>query len=96
MFGSCGLDPIAVDPSKPCTNVQVRLPNGKRAVGKFTTTHTVADLRRFIDTHPVCAPVVTGRTYEIVAALPPRPLTALDQSLADAHLCNSAVNVRLC
>jgi len=96
-FGACGLQPVTVDGSKPCTNVQVRLPNGRRVVGKFNPNeHTIADLRRFIDTNPQSAPVVTGKTYEIVAALPPRPLTDLSQSLQDAKLCNAAVNVRIC
>ena len=97
MFGACGMEPVTVDGSKPCTNVQVRLPNGRRVVGKFNQTeHTIRDLRRFIDTNPQSAQVVTGHTYEIVAALPPRPLTDLAQTLQDAKLCNAAVNVRIC
>jgi len=96
-FGACGLSPVTVDGSKPCTNIQVRLPNGRRVVGKFNQNeHTIADLRRFIDTNPQSAAVVNGKTYEIVAALPPRPLTDLTQTLQDAKLCNAAVNIRIC
>jgi len=97
MFGACGLTPVTIDSSKPCTNIQVRLPNGRRVVGKFNQTeHTISDLRRFIDTNPQSAQIVTGHTYEIVAALPPRPLTDLTQTLQDAKLCNAAVNIRIC
>jgi len=97
MFGACGLEPVVTDSSKPCTNIQIRLPNGRRVVGKFNQTeHTIAHLRRFIDTNPQSVPIVTGHTYEIVAALPPRPLTDTTQTLQDAKLCNAAVNIRLC
>ena len=87
---------MAVDSAAQTASVQVRLPNGTRVVGKFNVTHTVRDLRRFIDTSPQCAPLVTGRSYELVAALPPRPLTNLDESLQAAKLCGASVNVRLC
>ena len=90
------MNAVVVDGSKPCTNIQIRLPNGRRVVGKFNQNeHTIADLRRFIDSNPQSSPVVTGKTYEIVAALPPRPLTDLSQTLQDAKLCNAAVNVRI-
>ena len=94
--GACGLEPVVVDASAPTTSVQVRLPNGRRVVGKFNVAHTVRDLRRFIDTHAQAAPVVAGHSYELVAALPPRPLTDLSETLQAAKLCNASVNVRLC
>ena len=38
----------AVDTSKPTTRIQIKLPNGKRAVGKFNKTHTVKELVDFV------------------------------------------------
>lgn len=39
---------IQADPSKPMTQIQVRLPNGQRLIAKLNLTHTVADLRTYI------------------------------------------------
>lgn len=38
-----------VDSSKPTTQLQIRLGDGQRMTGRFNTTHTVADVRNYIN-----------------------------------------------
>ncbi|KAG5457106.1 MAG: SEP domain-containing protein, partial [Olpidium bornovanus] len=40
---------MSVDPSQPVTSLQIRLADGTRMLSKFNTTHTVADVRNFIN-----------------------------------------------
>jgi UBX domain-containing protein 1 len=40
---------FAVDQTKPTTSVQVRLADGTRMVARMNLTHTVGDLRNFIN-----------------------------------------------
>lgn len=44
-------DVIDVDASQPVTQIQVRLADGQRLIAKLNHTHTVADLRRFINSY---------------------------------------------
>ncbi|XP_033111851.1 uncharacterized protein LOC117112790 [Anneissia japonica] len=46
--GSLGQQTIQVDTSQPQTNIQLRLADGSRLVGKFNHSHTLADIRNFI------------------------------------------------
>ncbi|KAI7896695.1 uncharacterized protein EV154DRAFT_535637 [Mucor mucedo] len=41
--------PPTVDESQPTTNIQIRLGNGTRLTAKLNHTHTVGDIRHFID-----------------------------------------------
>jgi hypothetical protein len=41
-----------VDESQPTTSIQLRLGDGTRLVAKFNHTHTVGDIRRFVDAYP--------------------------------------------
>merc|ERR1711920_923827 len=38
-----------VDESRPTTTVSVKMASGTRAQSKFNTSHTVADIRRFVE-----------------------------------------------
>lgn len=38
-----------IDSSKPTTQIQIRLGDGQRMTGRFNTTHTVADVRNYIN-----------------------------------------------
>ncbi|ORZ08372.1 hypothetical protein BCR42DRAFT_144327 [Absidia repens] len=42
-------EPFEIDASQPTTSVQIRLSDGSRLVKKFNLTHTVNDLRHYID-----------------------------------------------
>ena len=46
---------IPVDSSQPITQIQIRLADGSRLVGKFNHTHTVGDIKRFIHQYPFLA-----------------------------------------
>ncbi|KAI9488832.1 hypothetical protein BDB00DRAFT_771801 [Zychaea mexicana] len=41
--------PVTVDESQPTTSLQIRLGDGSRLIAKFNHTHTVGDVRRYID-----------------------------------------------
>ena len=41
---------ISLVESEPTTNIQFRLADGSRLVGRFNHTHTVNDLHNFINT----------------------------------------------
>lgn len=45
-------NPIEVDTSNPTTNIQIRLADGSRLVGTFNYTHTIGDIRRYINSYP--------------------------------------------
>merc|ERR1711935_870108 len=81
---------VVVDESKPKTKLRLRLANGKQAVQEFNQDHTIADLKSF------CALAAPGKSFELRAGFPPKPITADDgQSLMDAKLLNETVIQRL-
>ena len=43
---------VPLDPTQPTTSVQIRLADGTRLVSKFNHTHTVNDIRQFINLYP--------------------------------------------
>jgi UBX domain-containing protein 1 len=77
-----------VDASQPTTQIQIRLGNGQRMVAKFNHTHTVADIRRYINASD---PAMGQRDYTLQSSFPPKPLSDETQSLKDANLINSVV-----
>jgi UBX domain-containing protein 1 len=79
---------IQVDETQPTTQIQIRLADGQRSVGRFNQTHTVADVRRFIDAgHADPA----NRSYVLQMSFPPKPITDESQTLKDAGLVNAVV-----
>jgi len=45
-------NPVEIDKTKPTTSIQIRLADGSRLVGIFNYSHTVGDIRRFINAYP--------------------------------------------
>ncbi len=43
---------VPLDPSQPTTSLQIRLADGSRLTAKFNHTHTVNDVRQYIDMYP--------------------------------------------
>lgn len=43
---------VPLDSTQPSTSVQIRLADGTRLVSKFNHTHTVNDIRQFINLYP--------------------------------------------
>ena len=83
---------VDVSPSKPTTRIQIKLPDGKRVVGKFNKSHTVEDLKEFVNVN-----VPAGiSAYQLLAAGrgPPKPIEAGTASLEDAGLCNASLTLK--
>ena len=97
----------ATDEQKPTTTVSVRLAAGSRVQAKFNQdTHTVADIRRFIEFEMVQAmgsatDIDTPLpTFELVSGFPPKALeegtpAADGVTLQEAGLLNAAITQRL-
>ncbi|KAJ7641257.1 hypothetical protein FB45DRAFT_899783 [Roridomyces roridus] len=80
----------SVDDSQPVAQIQVRLADGGRLLARLNTTHTIADLRAFIEsTNP--AP----RAYTLSTTFPTRVLEDEKQSITEAKLGGSVVVQRL-
>jgi UBX domain-containing protein 1 len=77
---------LVVDETQPTTSVQIRLHDGTRLVAKFNHTHTVGDLRGFVD-----AALPKRVAYQLQTTLPVRVLADESQTLHDAGLLGSTV-----
>ena len=97
----------ATDEQKPTTTVSVRLASGSRVLAKFNQeTHTVADVRRFIEFEMVHAMGPAANidaplpTFELVSGFPPKVLEEGTPetdgiTLQEAGLLNAAITQRL-
>ncbi|KAI9594076.1 hypothetical protein BDF19DRAFT_414791 [Syncephalis fuscata] len=77
---------VGVDESEPVTTLQIRLADGTRLVSKFNHTHTIGDIRRFIN-----AARIDNRNYILQTTFPPKSLTDDSISIKDAGLLNAVV-----
>lgn len=77
-----------VDPNLPQTRVQVRLADGTRLTARMNLSHTVGDLRGFID---ASRPENASRAYTVNMTFPNRVLDDEKQSIEKAGLANSVV-----
>lgn len=77
-----------VDESQPVAQIQVRLANGGRLLARLNHTHTVADLRTFIDASHPSAP------YTLHTTFPTRELE-VGQGIGEGKLGGSVVVQRL-
>ncbi|KAH9884207.1 SEP-domain-containing protein [Cubamyces lactineus] len=77
-----------VDQSKPTTSVQIRLADGTRMVARMNLTHTVGDIRNFIN---ASRPENNARPYVIMTTFPNRTFEDETQTLEAAGLANSVV-----
>ncbi|KAI9260925.1 hypothetical protein EDC94DRAFT_610285 [Helicostylum pulchrum] len=78
-----------VDESQPTTNIQIRLADGSRLIAKLNHTHTIGDIRQFIESSRP-----NGSPYILQTAFPVKELTDNDQTIKDAGLLNSVVMQR--
>lgn len=44
---------VPLDPDQPTTSIQIRLADGTRLVAKFNHSHTVNDIRQYINMYPL-------------------------------------------
>ncbi|EPQ53112.1 SEP-domain-containing protein [Gloeophyllum trabeum ATCC 11539] len=77
-----------VDQTKPTTSVLIRLADGTRLVARMNLTHTVKDIRNFIN---ASRPENNARPYTIGTTFPNRVLDDDSQTLEQAGLVNSVV-----
>ncbi|XP_062229327.1 plant UBX domain-containing protein 4-like [Phragmites australis] len=77
---------ITVDDSLPSTSLQIRFADGSRLVARFNTSHTIDDVRTFIDaTRPEAS------DYTLQAGFPPKPLDDVNKTIEEAGLANSVI-----
>ncbi|KAF8152265.1 hypothetical protein B0H34DRAFT_724522 [Crassisporium funariophilum] len=77
-----------VDQTQPTTSVQLRLADGTRMVCRMNLTHTVRDLRNFIN---ASRPENRSRPYTIGTTFPNRTLDDNNSTIQGAGLVNSVV-----
>ncbi|KAF8632704.1 hypothetical protein AX15_001728 [Amanita polypyramis BW_CC] len=77
-----------VDQTKPMTSIQLRLADGTRMVCRMNLTHTVQDIRNFIN---ASRPENLTRPYIIGTTFPNRNLEDNAQTIKSAGLANSVI-----
>ncbi|KAL8293351.1 hypothetical protein RQP46_000052 [Phenoliferia psychrophenolica] len=77
-----------VDPDAPTTNLQIRLRDGTRMVARFNHSHTVGDIRNYIN---ASNPGQAATSYALQTTFPSRDLTDDSATLKDANLLGSVV-----
>jgi len=77
-----------VDQTLPTTSVQIRLADGTRLLCRMNLTHTVGDIRNFIN---ASRPENNARPYTIGTTFPNRTLEDNSQTIQAAGLVNSVV-----
>jgi len=77
-----------VDQTKPMTSIQLRLADGTRMVCRMNLTHTIQDIRNFIN---ASRPENMSRAYTIGTTFPNRTLEDNTQTIEGAGLINSVV-----
>jgi len=85
-------DKAGLDGAQPVANIQVRLADGSRLIVKLNHTHTVADLREYINT---ARPQYQGVGYSLMTTFPNKELTEDTATIASAGLVGAAVLQRL-
>ncbi|CAO3627057.1 unnamed protein product [Mucor hiemalis] len=75
-----------VDESQPTTNIQVRLGDGSKLIAKLNHTHTVGDIRQFIESSQPAS-----RPYSLQTTFPVKELKDNNQTVKEAGLLNSVI-----
>jgi len=79
---------VAVDESQPFTKVQLRLIDGTRMRAQFNLSHTIADIRAFVD---AATPAGGGRAYVLMTTFPNKVLDDLTMTVETAKLKNAQI-----
>ncbi|KAK8382911.1 hypothetical protein O3P69_011460 [Scylla paramamosain] len=82
---------LKVDESQPVTSIQLRMPDGSRLVARVNHTHTVGDIRHFVQT---AQPAYITTDFGLMTTFPYAELTNLAQTVSEAKLLNSAIVVK--
>ena len=79
-----------VDNNSPTTKINLRLHNGQNVVQVFNLTHTVHDIRVFVNQ---IAPV--NGTFDLIEGFPPKPLSEEKKSIKELKLEGTTISQRL-
>ncbi|KAF9934933.1 hypothetical protein BGZ65_003570 [Modicella reniformis] len=79
---------LEIDESQPVTSVQIRMADGTRMVARFNLTHTVNDIRGFINASRAGE---STRSYVLQTNFPKKDLEDMQQTIKDAGLANAVV-----
>ncbi|CAG8451918.1 11904_t:CDS:10 [Dentiscutata heterogama] len=82
------LNELVIDESLPITSIQIRLGDGTRMLARFNHTHTVSDIRNFINASRVGE---ATRNYVLQTTFPSKDLKDELQTLTEASLLNAVV-----
>uniref|UniRef100_A0A6P4FR24 NSFL1 cofactor p47 n=1 Tax=Drosophila rhopaloa TaxID=1041015 RepID=A0A6P4FR24_DRORH len=85
-------DAINLNSEAPSTTLQIRLADGSRLAAQFNLTHTVSDIRRFIQT---ARPQYSTSNFILVSSFPTRELSDDNSTIEKAGLKNAALMQRL-
>ncbi|XP_070134495.1 NSFL1 cofactor p47 [Drosophila bipectinata] len=83
---------INLNSQEPSTTLQIRLADGSRLAAQFNLTHTVSDIRRFIQT---ARPQYSTSNFVLVSSFPTRELSDDSSTIEKAGLKNAALMQRL-
>jgi len=78
---------LKLDSTQPVTSIQIRLHNGEKLVAQFNHTHTVMDIRMYIESQSK----MFGLQYDIMTTFPRKVLSDHSQSIAKAGLVNAVI-----
>ncbi|KAK3844103.1 MAG: hypothetical protein J3R72DRAFT_438919 [Linnemannia gamsii] len=83
---------LQIDEAQPVTSIQIRLADGTRMVARFNHTHTINDIRGFINASRAGE---ASRPYVLQTTFPKKDLEDASQTVKDAGLLNAVVLQRL-
>ncbi|KAF9437873.1 hypothetical protein BGZ76_010750 [Entomortierella beljakovae] len=79
---------LQIDDTQPITSIQIRLGDGSRMVARFNHTHTVNDIRGFINASNAGE---SSRPYVLQTTFPKKDLDDVQQTIKDTGLLNAVV-----
>ncbi|CAG2053956.1 unnamed protein product [Timema podura] len=85
-------DSLNVDKALPTTTIQIRLADGSRLIGQFNHTHTIGDVRSYIN---IARPQYQNQNFSLLTTFPSKELSDNSVTLSDAGILNAAVMQRL-
>ncbi|KAG1053571.1 hypothetical protein G6F48_011067 [Rhizopus delemar] len=77
-----------VDESQPVTSIQIRLGDGSRLIAKLNHTHTIGDIRQYIEANHTSS---HNRQYILQTTFPVKQLEDNNQTIKEAGLLNSVI-----
>jgi UBX domain-containing protein 1 len=83
---------LGLDASAASTQIQIRLSSGAKLVIKLNHTHTIADIRRYINR---ARPEYAQRVYALMTSFPNMELTKDAETVQEANILNAVIIQKL-